>query len=478
MELQEISKKMTRGFVSLTVRRIILLALNFATINLLLARVLPVSVIGVFNIANSILAFFTFFSDIGLAAAIIQKREITHEDLKTTFTIQEILALSIALIVWFAAPYLAPIYKLDDAGMWLIRALGVGFFLTSLKVIPSVLLERQLRFQPLVWVEVLETIFFNGILISLVFGGRGVEAFTWAVMGRSIIGAVVIYFVSPWKVRFGISKLAAKSLLSFGVPFQLNSLLALLKDRMVPLVIAQMVGSTGVGFISWAQSLAFLPLEVMNIMIRVTFPAYSRLQDNEEVLKKTVEKTLFMTAFFLYPMLFGLMAIFPTLVAHVVSPKWLPASPLFYLFTLTTFWATLSSPFTNVFNAIGKIGITLKLMVMWTVLTWVLSPILTLQFGFVGVAIASAIISFTSVIPLIIARRILKVEIIKNIWQPFTAAIIMAVPTFFLAQGLATSFAGLALISFLGGCFYFLVMFLFAGEKVKGYFGGFNHAVS
>ncbi|MBI4039755.1 oligosaccharide flippase family protein, partial [Candidatus Daviesbacteria bacterium] len=417
MDTKNISKRVVSGFISLTFRRVILLAINFATINLLLARILPVSTIGIFNIANAILSFFTFFSDIGLAAAIIQKREISQEDLKTTFTIQEILALLITLVVWFSAPFLASLYNLDINGMWLIRALGLGFLLTSLKVIPSVLLERELKFQPLVWVEILETAVFNGLLILFVYRGMQVEAFSIATVARSLTGVAIIYLIAPWRIAFGFSKNAARSLLSFGVPFQANSLLALLKDRLVPLVIARMVGSVGVGYISWSQGLAFLPLEVMNIIIRVTFPAYSRLQDDHETLRVAIDKSLFLTTLFVYPLLFGLMAIMPSLVAHVVSSKWQPAVPLFYLFCFSTFWATLSTTFTNVLNAVGKINITLKLMVMWTVLTWVLSPLLTLYYGFTGAAIASALISFTSIIPVIIIRNMFKIEIIKNIWK-------------------------------------------------------------
>lgn len=472
---------MVSGFVSLTARRVVLLAINFAVINLFLARLLPVSVIGVFNIANSILAFFTFFSDIGLAAAIIQKKEITRDDLKTTFTIQEILALLITLAVWIAAPSLASLYNLDQSGVWLIRSLGVAFFLTSLKVVPSVLLERDLRFGPLVWVEVLETLVFNGVLIWLVYTGKSIEAFSWAALVRGVGGVGAIYLIAPWKVGIGFSRMAARSLLSFGVPFQLNSLLALLKDRLVPLVIAQMVGSVGVGYISWAQSLAFLPLEVMNIMIRVTFPAYSRLQDDKQVLKETVEKTLFFTALLLYPLLFGLGAILPSLIAYVVSPKWQPAMPLVYLFSVNAFWATLSSPFTNVFNAVGKINITLKLMVMWTILTWAISPILTIYFGFTGVAIASAIIAFTSIIPLVIAKRMIGVEVIKNIWQPLVSSVLMVFPVYLLAQTWVRDFAGLLVIVGVGGVIYFGLMFLLARQKMGVIFSrliNFRHALS
>lgn len=476
METSVLKKKIAKGFLSLTFRKAVLLAINYLTINIILARILPVSTIGVFNIANSVLAFFTFFSDIGLAAALIQKKEIKQEDIKTTFTIQEGLAFLISLIVWFAAPILASFYNLDVLGMHLIRALSVSFFLVSLKVIPSVLLERELKFQPLVFVEILETIVFNSMLIILTFAHFSIAAFAWAAVLRSITGVLVIYLIAPWRVSLGVSMQSLKSLLSFGLPFQANSILALLKDRLVPLVIAKMVGSLGVGYITWAQSLAFLSLEVMNIMIRVTFPAFSRLQDDKENLKETLEHSLFATAFILYPMLLGLNAIAPSLIAHVVSSKWQPALPLIYLFSIGAFWATLSSPFTNFLNAIGRIKTTLKLMVMWTVLEWVLAPILTLKFGFIGVGIASALISITSIIPLLIVKKLIKVEVLKNIWQSLLASSIMGVFAYILSANFVNNFLSLFVVILISAIFYFGFIMILAKQRIIKYYQSFKNA--
>lgn len=461
-----LKKKIIGGFLSLTFRKAVLLAVNYLTINIILARILPVSTIGVFNIANSILAFFTFFSDIGLAAALIQKKEITQEDIKTTFTIQEILAFLIALSVFTSAPLLGSFYNLDEQGMWLIRALAVSFFLVSLKVIPSVLLERDLRFRPLVTVEILESIVFNSLLIWLTYANFSIAAFSIAALSRSLTGVLAIFAIAPWKVSVGFSKTSIKTLLSFGLPFQLNSILALLKDRLVPLVIAKMVGSVGVGYITWSQSLAFLSLEAMNIMIRVTFPAFSRLQDEKKKLEETLEDSLFLTGLLLYPALFGLIAIAPSLIDYVVSAKWQPALPLIYLFSVGAFWATLSSPFTNFLNAIGKINITLKLMIMWTTLEWILSPILTIYFGYLGVGVASAIISVTSIIPVFIIKRIVDVEIIKNIWQPIAGASVMAIFAFFLAQSFVRSFPTLLIVIAVSVLFYFGLMTLLCRQRL------------
>src|SRR5258708_4884072 len=117
MEFVALHKRLISGFVNLVLRQVLILAINFVTINILLARILPVEVIVVFDIASFILSFFNFFSDIGLGAALIQKKELAPDDLKTTFTIQQGLVLPSVIILWFSAPFLASWYQLDYTGM-------------------------------------------------------------------------------------------------------------------------------------------------------------------------------------------------------------------------------------------------------------------------------------------------------------------------------------------------------------------------
>lgn len=434
MDSLSVNKKLIQGFLTLTFRRVVLLAITFFVTNIWLAKILSPEIIGIFNIGTAILTFFTYFSDVGLAAAIIQKKDLNDDDLKTTFTVQQTLVSIISLIILFFAPVFANFYQLDESGMWLIRALAVGFFFSSLKVLPSVLLERRLEFRPQVMVEILETVIFLGLLVYLSYQQWGVSAYAVAVLARAMVGTSAIYILAPWRIRIGIVKTSLRNLVNFGIPFQLNSLLALLKDRLVPLLIARMVGPTGIGYITWAQSIAFISLEVMNIMSRVMFPAFARLQHDEQGLKDTLERTIFLTCLLFYPALFGTLALAPSLVEHVVSSKWHPALPMIYLFAVNVFWAALSTSFTNFLNAIGKIGITLKLMVMWTVLEWLLVPVLTLYFNMYGVSLAQAMIAFTSLIPIVIVMRMIKVNVFRQVWRPLLASVLMGLVTFGLSR--------------------------------------------
>lgn len=466
LSLNEIKKRAITSFMSLTARQLALRAIAFVTLNIILVNILPLETLGIFNIATAVILFFAFFSDIGLAASLIQKKEnVTDEDIKTVFTIQQIIVTVLSLIIIVAAPFLGHLYNLNNDGVWLIRILGIAFFLSSLKVVPAVLLERQLRFQPLVTVEIIENIIFNGLLILLVVKGVGIWSFSIATITRGVAGTLLLYILAPVKVGLKIKRESLKNLLSFGLFYQLNSLLAMLKDRLVPLIVAVMVGPQGMAYITWAQNLAFLPLEILLIVNRITFPTFSRLQEDKQSLQHAVEKSLFITTLLVYPALFGIGAILPSLLQYVISSKMQPAAVSFYLFFFSTFWAAISTTFTNTLNAVGYIKTTLKLMIFWTVITWILTPILVFVYGFVGVALASFIISFTSILTIILVKRIMVVNVLDSILLPTVASFFMGVVIFLFSQSFVKDKLTLGLAVLLGGAFYFILIFLFGKTK-------------
>lgn len=467
ISLSQIKKRAAFAFITLMGRKLVLRAISFITINIILARLLPVETLGIFNIATAVITFFAFFSDIGLAGALIQKKEsIASEDIKTTFTIQQLLVGSLSIIIFFSSPFLADFYKLDINGMWLIRVLAISFFLSSLKVVPSVLLERDLRFTPLVTVEIVETFVFNTLLIILVIQGAGVWSFSYAALARGISGTLLIYILNPTKIGLGFSKESLKGLLSFGIPFQLNSLLALLKDRLVPLVIARMVTPAEFAYVTWSQAMALLSLDVLSEVNRITFPLFSRVQEKRESLGKALEEALFTACLIIYPLLFGLSAIMPSFINIVVTQKFQPALLSFYLFAFSAYWAVISTVFTNTLNAVGRIKDTLKLMIMWTTLTWILSPLFVSVFGFIGVALASFIISFTSIITIILVKRFLTIRVLDAVLLPTISSALMGLSVYIFSITFVHDKWSLLASILLGAVIYGGLIFLFGRQRI------------
>jgi len=273
LTIEEIKKKSVKGIVALTSRTFILQIIALGATFLLTIYLTP-SVFGIFFVVSAIISFLSYFSDIGLAAALIQKKEeLTDDDLTTTFTIQQLLVLPISILAYLFAARIAAFYGLDKDGVMLFQALVISFFFSSLKTIPSVLLERSLKFHILVIPQIAETLGFYVVAVIFAWRGFGISSFTYAVLTRAIIGLILMYIVSPWRIRIGIERTVAKRLLKFGIPFQLNSFLALLKDDLMTVFLGKILPFSQVGYIGWAKKWAEVPLRlIMDSVIRVTFP--------------------------------------------------------------------------------------------------------------------------------------------------------------------------------------------------------------
>src|SRR5438045_2047351 len=79
--------------------------------NLILTILLSPKIFGIYITVLSIISFLNYFSDIGLAASLIQKKEVTDDDLRTTFTVQQILILTLILIGFFATGFIRSFYR-------------------------------------------------------------------------------------------------------------------------------------------------------------------------------------------------------------------------------------------------------------------------------------------------------------------------------------------------------------------------------
>lgn len=468
LDIATVTKRSIRGVFALVSRSFVMQIISLSA-SFLLTIYLSPSVFGVFFLVSAVIAFLSYFSDIGLAAALIQKKEpITDEELKTTFTMQQLLVGVIVILALFLSNPIASFYRLDQSGVSLFQALVIAFFLSSLKTIPSIILERNLHFEKLVIPQIVETLVFNLTALFLAIKGYGITSFTFAVLARGIFGLIAIYIISPWKIGFGFSTVSAKRLLSFGIPFQTNSFLALIKDDLLTIYLGKILPIAQVGYIGFAQKWGFMPLRlIMDNVIRITFPSFSRLSRDKDSLTKAINKSLFATTFFVFPALAGLVILAPYLVELIPKyGKWQPALLSLSLFAINASFSSISTSLTNALNAIGKIRVTLFLMIFWTVATWILTPISIMFLGYNGVAGASAVIACSVFLVIFIAKRYIKFDVLASIISQLTSSLIMGVILFLLSSVIIKNFAGLIFIVIIGVILYLGMMFLLGRNQI------------
>lgn len=465
-----VKRQSVRGAASFFLRTVLLQAIGLATIFILSSFFSPED-FAVYGIVVQIIGILVFFSDIGLAAALIQaKSSPTENDYKTAFSLQQLLSwLIFGICVLIATSG----FLVDKTGAqtanWILLALGFSFPLASLKTIPAIQLERELDFSKLVIPQIVEQLLFNIILVALAWQGMGAMSYAPAILIRSIVGVVVMHLIRPWWPKFGIHPSSVKKLLGYGVKFQLNDLLARVKDNLFFLALGLYLPLKDFGYVQWAKNWSMYPynMTVQNVMA-VTFPTFSRLQGQTHLLKRAIEKSLFFISLAIFPILIGMSVfIYPLVTLISQYNKWQPAVLSVIMFTLSILGSALSTPLTNTLNAIGKISTTLKLMVFWTTLTWVLTPLLVIRFGYQGVAISALVISLTSVMPFWFVKKYVPIEPWDQVWRQVLASLLMAMIGVLGMPWWLTSLPMMMIGMILTSLVYLVVLILTGYQKLK-----------
>lgn len=469
LTLDAVKDRAVKGVAVLTGRTLILNIISFMAQGLLWAFIEP-SEYGVFLLVSATINFLSYFADIGLGAALIQKKEKpTSNDFKTVFLVQELLVLTIVSVVFLISPILIRTHNLNHSAVMLLYALNISFFLASLKNIPSIILERRLEFVKFVIPQVAENLIYNVTLVYFAWRGFGITSFTYAVLIRGVIGVITIYLIQPWKPGIAFSKESLKSLLKFGVPYQFNNLLATIKDDGMTIVVGGILGTYGLGILGTAQKLVQYPLRFfMDNVTKVTFPAFSRMQDDKKDLERSLTRSIFFICALVFPSLVGLIVLFPVLINVIPRyKKWEPVMVPLLLLSVNSFIAAATTQLTNLLNSVGKIKTTMKLMIMWTALTWLLVPFLSKRWGVEGASLAYALVSCSSFVVFYIVKKQLNWSIKHAVIKPLLASFVMGAAILIGRQYLNSfTLFNFILLILLGSLTFLLSIFWLVGNSL------------
>lgn len=467
LDHDQIIKRSIRGVFTLISRTFFLNLISFAAF-LVITRILDASQVGIYTAVIAIQRVISFFTDFGLGAALVQKKEdLKQADITTSFTIQAGITFAIFLLVLFFLSPLAIFFKFNDEAQKLLLVLVFIIFLSSFKTIPSILLERTLNFSKLVFPQIVESLVFNGILVALTLGGYGISSFSWAFLISSLVGIPFYYFVAPWKIRIGINK-DSLNYLKYGIQFQAKNVLGTIKDDLLTVMLILFLPFAQIGYIGFAQRLAFYVFRyVVDSVTKVTFSAYSRSQHDLIFLRNAVEKSLFFVSASMFPILGGLIVVSPYLIHFFWNNKWEPAIFSIVFFCLNAAVSSLSGILVNVLDATGKVKVTLRLMVLWTILIWTLTPILIHFYGYNGVSVASFLVTTTIVYTVFLVKKIVKFKFLSSIIKSLFSAILMTIVLYIASNVFVKDFLSLIFVILTGGLVYSLSLFILAGNELK-----------
>ena len=292
-----------------------------------LARLLTPAEFGAFAVVTVIVGFLAILGDLGMSAAIIQQEhEPTELELSTAFVTQVAIWTLVGVTIWLVAGALPTVWPgLPAEVTGIARVLAIGLFLGGLRAIPTVMLSRVLRFGPLALVEIGQQIVYFGGAVILAAAGYGIWSFALAALAQSVFATVVINLA--WGHWFGVrfDWPIARRLWGFGLAFQAGNALAWARDAVVPALGGLAGGLDAIGYLGFAWRNGQLVTAVEQIVQRVAFPAFSRLQGDPGRRATIASASIEMVALAVATIQGWIIVTAPVLVPTVFTDRWAPA---------------------------------------------------------------------------------------------------------------------------------------------------------
>jgi len=265
------------------------------------------------------------------------------------------------------------------------------------------LLQRDLRFRALSVIQILRSVAYATVAITLAIYGFGVMSLVWGTLFAEalVAGALLIVAVnSNWLPHLHFRLADLRPFLSFGL-FQMGErTLNYLGNNVDYLIIGRFLGAEPLGYYTLAYSIMRLPLLYVNpVVVTVAFPTFARVQDQDGRLRRGYAKILRYLSAANFPLMAGMFVVAPLFVTVIYGTRWLPAVPVIQIFAALGALKTLGNPLGSLLLAKGRADLGFYMNAV-AVVGYAASNLLGIRYGITGVAFSSLVFSVLILFPI------------------------------------------------------------------------------
>jgi O-antigen/teichoic acid export membrane protein len=281
---------------------------------------------GLMTEATLFLGFVFIFADLGVGSAAIQARSVEREQMRQLFGVVLISNLTLGVGAFLLAPLIAAFFQ-EPRLLLLTRVLSLNFVLIAATALPQAAVMRHLDFRTKSLIDVGATVTGSAVSLFVALAGGGVWALVWGMLLQSAARAVAYNVVRPMLFIPSFSFQNLGGFLRFGVTLSLDRIVFFMTGNIDLMIVGAVLGSEVVGLYTVALTLAALPFQkILPSVTQVSFVAFSRIQDDEERVRRSLLRALRIAATTCFPVLYGMAAVASTLIPLILGERWAAAA--------------------------------------------------------------------------------------------------------------------------------------------------------
>ena len=409
----------------------------------ILARMLAPEAFGLMSLALMAIRGAQLITETGFGNAMVARKGDFASAKDTAFTMLVLRGILLAVIMVPVSFGLARFYDKPELTM-LISVCGVSFLFSGFSNINMMLAIRELDFKKVAIVENTVAIASFAIAVAIAYWFRSVWALVASFVAAALIKSTMSYMVVPGRWVFHLDKKIAMELLHYGKFITASTILMFIATEAGGAVIGKMLDVAQLGHYSVAFLLAnFPPTHVAFVLSNIMFPAYSKIQNDLPVLRRTFAQVTDIVASLVMPVMAGMAAAASTMIAAFYGAGWEDAVAPFRILCIFGALHAIVTVNGYMFNAISRPDIGFRIAVLRVVsILVIIVPAIKIG-GTVGAAWAMSFVMFTNLLyGLYQVTRVMdagKLEVLKPLLPAMAKSVVAAAAIWLADQFLPDS---------------------------------------
>lgn len=468
-----------KSLIYKTVERFSVKGLGFV-ISILLARMLSPAVFGQIALITVVINLSLSIIEGGLGTALVQNKDVDEGDYSTVFYICMAMSVLITAIVFVGAPLVANYYKSPELLLPL-RVYIFSVFFSSYASILTARMQREMRFKQILYCSLTATCVSGALAVALAFAGAGIWTLVVYYFSHTVVNCIAMFVAVRWRPRLSFSVARAKVLYGFGWKMLASSLLCSLYYDLRSLIIGKRFSTEALGYYDRGNQIPFVICSALDSSVQsVMFPVLAKSQDNRDVLRGILRRSLTLSAMLVVPAMMGLAAISETFIRLLLTDKWLPSVAIMEVLCIGHAASALTAPNLVAIKAMGRSDVYMKLEFVRRVAMLVVLLITVFAFdSIMAMAYSFTLSCWLDVLLCSLPNgRLLGYGLekqLKDVWKTIVASALMALLVWAVGL-LAMPLAAKLLVQVLTGVAVYIIMcwvmkvegFLYALNIIKG----------
>jgi len=396
---------------------------------IILARLLSPNDFGILGICFLVISILESFTETGFKKTLIQKRNISEDELNSVWTILLIRGLLLYVILFISAPMIEIFFNEKNITN-LIRIVGFVLVFTSCTNIGIIFFQKEMDFKKEFYFQLSGVASGAIIGIALAIVLRNIWALVFAVLINKTVMFIMSYLLSPYKPKISFKVKEIIGLSNFAKwLFGLN-IIYFLSIHGDDIFVGKVLGTLSLGLYQMAFQIAnFVTTEITKVVGKVAFSAFSIAQEDLDKVRKGYILLLKIISNIGFPIVIGLLVLGSDFIIIVLGEKWIGINIPLRILALAGLLRSITD--SSYIIAIGKPNVVFKIELIRVLVLIILIYPLTVNYGLNGTAITVLIsLIIKSILFFYNNVKILNIRmrnIFKILIEPLSGSFLMAI---------------------------------------------------